>query len=188
MAKKSKAATAPAGPRRPGRNGSRDVLAGTVPVATFATLGEIDDVLAAVTDEGFPIECTVIVGTDLRFVEKVEGRITLARAAGYGVVAGAWFGALIASFAAIFGARTVDSGLSMLFGGILLGVVFGAVFGAAAFRVAGPRDGISASPTLVAARYELRTAAELADRLRDLLRAPGAGDQSPVTADELLTR
>jgi hypothetical protein len=48
----------------------------------------------------------------------------------------------------------------MLCGGILLGIAFGAIFGAVAFRVAGPPDGITGNPTLVAARYELRTTAD----------------------------
>ncbi len=200
MGKKSKATSAAVAATplpRPGRGGSRDVLAGTVAVATFATLGDVDEVLSAVTEEGFPIDRTTIVGTDLRFVEKVEGRMTLPRAAGYGVVTGAWLGALIASFAAIFSAHSVGGGLSMLFGGILLGTVFGAVFGAVAFRVAGPRDGITGNPTLVAARYELRTTAELAGRLGALLQQTGGAGMLLVdgpatapaaTADDLLTR
>ena len=61
-----------------------------------------------------------------------------------------------------------------------------------AFRVAGPRDGITGSPTVVAARYELRTTADLADRLRGLLQHSGTTDgpdtAPPVTADDLLTR
>ena len=200
MGKKAKAATKPAAqPWRPSRGGAGDALAGTVPVATFAALGDVDDALSAATGEGFPIDRTTIVGTDLRFVEKVEGRLTIARAAGYGAVTGAWLGALIASFAAIFSAHTVGGGLSMLFGGIVLGTAFGAVFGAVAFRVAGPHDGITGNPTLVAARYELRTAAELAGELRGLLAkdgpagmllVDGPGERAPVptTADDLLAR
>src|SRR5439155_303063 len=82
--------------------------------------------LARLADDGLSIDRATIVGTDLRLVEKVAGRMTVARAAGYGTVAGAWLGALIAAFAAIFTATSVGSVLSMLFGGIILGALFGA--------------------------------------------------------------
>jgi hypothetical protein len=188
MGKKSKAV--PPQPCRPAWGGTRDALAGTVPVATFATLADVEDVLSRVD---FPVERTTIVGTDLRFVERVEGRMSTARAAGYGTVAGAWLGALVASFAAIFTARSVGGVLSMLFGGIMLGALFGAVFGVVAYRFAGPRGGITGNVTLVASRYELRTDPDLADRLRQLLERdsrPGMLllDVPPLTADDLLSR
>ena len=192
MGKKSK--TAPSQPRRPARGTAGDALAGTVPVATFAALADVEDVLSRVE---FPVERTTIVGTDLRFVERVEGRMSTARAAGYGTVAGAWLGALVASFAAIFTAESVGAVLSMLFGGIMLGALFGAVFGVVAYRFAGPRGGISANVSLVASRYELRTDPALADQLRALLEQDrpagmvllaGPPEGTPTTADDLLTR
>ena len=187
--KKSKAAPQP---RRPARGGHRDALAGTVPVATFAALADVEDVLAGIE---FPIGRTTIVGTDLRLVERVEGRMSTARAAGYGTVTGAWLGALVASFAAIFTAHTPGAVLSMLFGGIMLGALFGAVFGAVAYRFAGPRGGITGNVTLVASRYELRTDPALADELRGLLTSDGpagmvllGGPIDGATADDLLSR
>jgi hypothetical protein len=189
MGKKSKAAPQP---RRPARGGNRDALAGTVPVATFVALADIEDVLA---DIEFPIGRTTIVGTDLRLVERVEGRMSTARAAGYGTVSGAWLGALVASFAAIFTAHTPGAVLSMLFGGIMLGALFGAVFGGVAYRFAGPRGGITGNVTLVASRYELRTDPALADELCGLLAKSGPAGMvlldRPVTgatADDLLSR
>ena len=191
MGKKSKAKPAPQ-PRRPARGGNRDALAGTVPVATFAALADVEDVLVRLE---FPIGRTTIVGTDLRLVERVEGRMSTARAAGYGTVTGAWLGALVTSFAAIFTARSPSGVLSMLFGGIMLGALFGAVFGAVAYRFAGPRGGITGNVTLVASRYELRTDPTLADELRGLLTSDGpagmvllGGPVDDATADDLLTR
>ena len=121
--------------------------------------------------------------------------MTVWRAAGYGTVGGAWLGALIAAFAAIFTGTSFGAVLSMLFGGIMLGALFGAVFGLVAYRFAGPRDGITGNVSLVASRYELRADAESADRLRALLTAgePAPAPDPPVpapptTADQLLSR
>jgi len=187
MGKKAKARRDPARPHR----GKRDVLRGTVPVAAFATLGEVQDALARLEDADFPIDRATIVGTDLKLVEKVGDRMTGARAAGYGTVGGAWLGALVAAFAAIFTAGSFGAVLSMLFGGIVLGAAFGAVFGLAAYRFAGPGDGITGNLTLVASRYELRTDADCAGRLRGVLPddpTDGAEPTAPATADELLAR
>lgn len=171
---------------RPRSGSGRDVLAGTVPVATFATLADVQDALAHLADD-VPIDRTTIVGTDLRLVELVEGRMSRARAAGYGTGSGAWLGALVAAFAAIFSAHSFAAVMSMLFGGIMLGAAFGAVFGLVAYAFAGPRDGITGNLSLVASRYELRATADRAGRLRELL----SGDlpvPDPASADELLTR
>jgi len=193
MSKKAKKRGHDLGRPRPG--GAGDVLAGTVPVATFAAFGDVQDALARLADEGFPIDGATVVGTDLRLVEQVSGRMTVWRAAGYGTVAGAWLGALIAAFAAIFTGTSFGAVLSMLFGGIMLGALFGAVFGLVAYRFAGPRDGITGNVSLVASRYELRADPESADRLRALLAPDGpvpAPDlpvpAPPTTADQLLSR
>jgi hypothetical protein len=194
MGKKHKPRTERREVPRPSAGGPRDVLGGTVPVATFTSLGDVRQALARVADADFAIDRTTIVGTDLRLVERIEGRRSGARAAGYGTVGGAWLGALIAAFAAVFSATSFAAVLSMLFGGIVLGALFGAVFGLVAYRVAGSGTGITGNVGLVAARYELRTEPGSAARLRELLPADGTGGTvlldapAPATADDLLTR
>jgi hypothetical protein len=79
-AKKRAAAGEPAGPV-PRPKGGRDEFAGTVPVAGCAALGDVEAVLAVLADEGFPV-----------------ARMTAARAARFGAVAGSRPGALIAAF------------------------------------------------------------------------------------------
>ena len=44
------------------------------------------------SDDGFPVEHLDIVGSDLRLVERVTGRLTKGRAAAAGAASGAWFG------------------------------------------------------------------------------------------------
>ena len=47
------------------------------------------------SDAGFPVEHTAIVGHGVRIVEQVTGRLTRVRAAGLGAASGAWFGLMI---------------------------------------------------------------------------------------------
>ena len=68
------------------------------------SLGVYDDYAAAqkavdfLSDEGFPVQNVLIVGTDLRQVERVTGRLTTGRVAGAGAASGAWLGLLIGMF------------------------------------------------------------------------------------------
>ena len=54
------------------------------------------------SDNQFPVERTAIVGTDLRLVENVLGRLTTGRAALAGAASGAWFGLLFGLLIGIF--------------------------------------------------------------------------------------
>ena len=48
-------------------------------VASYATYGEAQRAVDALSDAGFPVESVVIVGHDVRLVERVTGRLTNAR-------------------------------------------------------------------------------------------------------------
>ncbi len=78
------------------------------------------------SDAGFPVEHTAIVGHDVRIVEQVTGRLTKARAAGLGAASGAWFGLMIG---VIVGLLSPGGFLGLLLLGLVLGAVWGAVFG-----------------------------------------------------------
>ena len=55
------------------------------------------------SDEGFPVQYLAIVGTDLRQVENITGRMSWGRAVASGVGSGLWiglfFGAMLSSWA-----------------------------------------------------------------------------------------
>ncbi len=76
------------------------------------------------SDDGFPVEHLDIVGSDVRLVERVTGRLTKGRAAAAGAASGAWFGVMIGLLLGIF---TAGSWLGLL----LVGAVGGR-------RVGGP--------------------------------------------------
>jgi hypothetical protein len=51
-------------------------------IATASNYQEAERAVDWLSDEGFPVERASIVGTGLRFVEQVSGRLTTSRAAG----------------------------------------------------------------------------------------------------------
>lgn len=78
------------------------------------------------SDAGFPVEHVRLVGTDLRLVEQVTGRMTYGKAALYGAASGAWLGLLIGLLLGLF---TVVGWLSVILWAVLLGAVWGLIFG-----------------------------------------------------------
>jgi uncharacterized membrane protein len=122
------------------------------------TVASYDDYAAAqrsvdrLSDDGFPVEHLDIIGSDLRLIERVTGRLTKVRAAAAGAVSGAWFGLLVGLLLSIF---TTGSWWGLLVVGAVIGTVWGALFGYlghAATR--GARDFASAR-TLAAMRYDI---------------------------------
>ena len=124
------------------------------------------------SDNEFPVENCMIVGTDLKQVERVTGRLTTGRVALGGLLSGVWLGLFVGLVLSLFGEGSP-------FGIIAATAVFGALFGViwalvgyAATR--GQRDFSSVS-RIVATRYEVLVEHKHAARGRELLATmPGA--------------
>ena len=80
-------------------------------VASYATYAEAQRAVDQLSDDGFPVERTDVVGYDLRLVEHVTGRLTNARAAAAGAGSGAWFGLFIGLLVGLFTTGPVWLGL-----------------------------------------------------------------------------
>src|ERR1700744_515841 len=101
----------PSGKEGPAMRIKNQPLLMTPAFAAWNTVARFDDYETAqravdrLSDDGFPVETLDIVGSDLRLVERVTGRLTKARAAGAGAVSGAWlgllFGGLLARFTSV---------------------------------------------------------------------------------------
>src|SRR4051794_16951715 len=130
------------------------------------------------SDHEFPVENCMIVGTELKQVERVTGRLTYNRVALGGVLSGAWLGVFVGVVLSFFdSAAPLVTILSTMLFGALFGVVW-AVLGFAATR--GQRDFSSVS-RIVATRYEVLVEHKLATQGRELLaQLPGhTSSQSP---------
>ncbi|HEX2310825.1 MAG TPA: general stress protein, partial [Vicinamibacterales bacterium] len=71
-------------------------------IASYSTYAEAEHAVDWLSDHGFAVERSAIVGTGLRSVEQVTGRMTPGRAAGIGAAQGALIGALFALLFGIF--------------------------------------------------------------------------------------
>ena len=144
----------------------RDMVA----VAAFDSYGGAERALDFLSDKGFPVQHTKIVGVGLRMVEHVLGRMTYLRAAGLGAAAGAWFGLLFGVFVAVFTANVVWW-LATILWALLWGAVAGAVFGLVSHALTGGRRDFVSASQLLADRYEVVVDPAYAERARELLSA-----------------
>ena len=153
--------------------------------AAWNTVASHDDYAQAqravdrLSDDGFPVEHLDIIGSDLRLVERVTGRLTKGRAAAAGAASGAWFGLLIGLLLSMF---TNGSILGLFVAAVAIGAIWGGVFGFlghAATR--GARDFASAR-TIVATRYDIVARDGFADSARTALQQAGLPTNNAVGA------
>ena len=155
---------------------------GDSPVGPSVVVGSYPDYALAqqavdyLSDNKFPVERVSIIGTDLRLVENVLGRLTIARAAVAGAASGAWFGLFVGL---LFGLFSNSGWLAVILTTVLIGAVWGAIFGAIAHAATGGRRDFTSRSSLQAAQYAVLAHPDVADEARHLLiqlnwRASGA--------------
>ena len=129
-----------------------------------------DEAQAAVdflSDEEFPVEQVLIVGTDLKQIERVTGRLTTGRVALMGALSGVWAGLFVGLVLALF-ASPGDALMTVLWA-VVFGAIFGLVWGLIGYAFTRGRRDFTSVSQVVATRYEVLTEHKHAERARDLL-------------------
>ncbi len=121
-------------------------------LAVYATYAEAQKAVDHLSDKEFPVENCLIVGTDLKQVERITGRLTYSRVATLGALSGLWLGAFVGLLFAIF----VDGNvLAMLVSTGLAGLLFGAIWAILGYAATRGRRDFSSVKAVVATRYEV---------------------------------
>ena len=127
---------------------------GGVQVGSYDTYPQAQAAVDHLSDEKFAVENVTIIGSDLRMVETVTGRLTWGRALGAGAAGGAWWGLFVGLLLGIFAA---DGGawIGSILTGLLIGLVFGALFGAIGYAATRGRRDFTSASAIVAGRYDV---------------------------------
>jgi hypothetical protein len=129
------------------------------------------------SDNAFAVENCMIVGTDLRQVERVTGRLTRGRVAGAGALSGMWMGLFVGLIFALF---DPNSSSWTVVATVAFGAVFGVVWALLGYAATKGRRDFTSVSQVVATRYEVLVEHKLAEQGRALLaKMPGA---QPLTA------
>jgi len=136
-------------------------------VATYTSYPEAERAVDFLSDKGFPVERVAIVGTGLKTVEQVAGRLTTGKAA----LAGATQGAMIGLFFGLLFSLFFDGPdfLGVVLYGLVAGTIFGAVFGAVGQAAQGGRRDFASVRGMQAEKYEVQVEHEQSARAKQLL-------------------
>jgi hypothetical protein len=137
-------------------------------VATYGSYREAERAVDFLSDKGFPVERAAIIGTGLRTVEQIAGRMTTGRAALMGAGQGAMIGLFFALLIGLF--FTIDEGFfGVLLYGLIVGAIFGATFGALTQAMQGGRRDFASVSGMQAERYEIQVDHEVSAQAKQLL-------------------
>lgn len=123
-------------------------------------------------DQKFPVEQCMIVGTDLKQLERITGRLSTARVAIGGVLSGLWLGLFVGLIFALF---TDEDALALIVSTMLFGALFGVIWALVGYAATRGQRDFSSVTQVVATKYEVLVEHKVAAHARELLRGlPGA--------------
>jgi len=136
---------------------------------SLGTYDKYEDAQKAVdylSDHEFAVQNCMIVGTDLKQVERVTGRLTRGRVIGAGALSGMWMGLFVGLIFALFGQG--NSTLAVL-STVAFGAVFGTVWALIGYAATKGRRDFTSVSQVVATRYEVLVEHKFAEQARTLL-------------------
>lgn len=122
-------------------------------------------------DQKFPVEQLLIVGTDLKRIERITGRLSWNKVAMGGVLSGLWLGLFVGVILSLFS----EEGFVTIISTMLFGALFGLIWALAGYAATRGRRDFSSITQVVATRYEVLVEHKSAAQARELLAGlPGA--------------
>jgi len=138
-----------------------------LPVGTYPNYARAQEAVDYLSDNMFPVENVTIVGTDLRLVEQVTGRLTRSKVVQAGALSGALWGLFIGAVVVLFAGNDVSIVVPILTG--LIGAGFGALSGSMAYAATGGKRDFTSRSGVVATSYEVLCQPKAAEDARNLL-------------------
>ena len=127
-------------------------------------------------NEGFTVQDISIVGSDLKSVERVTGRMSMARAAGNGAMSGIMLGLFVG---AVFVILDPNLNLPAMFGMLILAIVFGALWGLLVYAISRNKREFTSVMQVTASRYEVIVPPNVAASARQILGQAGGMHVTP---------
>lgn len=154
-------------------------------VGTFETYIGAQEAVDVIARADFPVNKLSIVGSDLKTVERVTGKLTWGRVALAGAASGAWLGIFFGLLLVLFSPAT---SFAFIVAAVLLGAGFGMLFGIVSYAINRRRRDFTSMTQVLASSYQVIVDPDLANRARNLIApdapsgypAPGGGFAPPA--------
>ena len=141
-------------------------------LAVYEKYADAQKAVDFLSDNEFPVENCMIVGTELKQVERITGRLTTGKVALAGLLSGAWMGLFVGLLLGIFAS---GAWLGILLVSVAFGALFGILWGLAGYWATRGRRDFSSVTAVVATKYEVLVEHKHQARARELLgKLPGA--------------
>lgn len=141
-------------------------------VVEYSSYEEAQAAVDYLADNKFPVENILIVGTNLKLLERVTGRRTWGNVIATGAMSGIMTGLLVGLMLMFF---VGDGNSTMLWVGLAMGIIFGIIAQGLTYAMAGGKRDFNSQRITVAASYEVLAEHKVAQAARDLLmQRPGA--------------
>ena len=144
-------------------------------VATYETYVDAQQAVDVLARADFPVDKVSIVGSDLKSVERVTGKLTWGRVALAGAASGAWLGIFFGLLLIIF-SPTVS--YAFVIAAVLIGAGFGMLFGIVSYAINRRRRDYTSVMQVIATSYSVLVDSDLVNRARNLL--GGVADVQPA--------
>ncbi len=141
---------------------------GGVQVGSYDSYEQAQAAVDYLSDQKFPVENVTIIGSDLRQVERVTGRLTWGRVLAAGAAGGAWWGLFVGLLLGIFAVRP-GAWIGSILTGLLIGLLFGMLFAAIGYSASRGRRDFTSTSKIVAGRYDVMCNPAHAEDARALL-------------------
>jgi hypothetical protein len=141
-------------------------------LAVYDDYAQAQKTVDFLSDEEFPVENCMIVGTDLKRIERITGRLTTGRVAAGAAASGAWFGLFIGVVFTLF---TDENALTTIISTVLFGAAFFVIWALLGYAMTRGQRDFQSVTSVVATRYEVLVEHKVAGQARELLtKLPGA--------------
>lgn len=137
-------------------------------LAAFTNYQEAVGYVEKMIQNDFPARLVSIVGTDLKTVESIKGKLGYGRVSLSGALTGSWLGMFFGLIFGATGAATEQLVLTNVVAGVVIGAGIGMLINIIRFSMTKNRRGFISGQTVVAKKYEVVVPA---DRVQDAKKA-----------------
>lgn len=123
-----------------------------IAIGTYPTYLRAQEAVDYLSDNQFPVENVSIVGSDLRLVERVTGRLTRGKVVSATAATGATWGLFMGALLVLFGSNV---SVLVLLVAAAIGAAFGAGSGYLAYAATGGKRDFTSNTGVVARSYEV---------------------------------
>jgi len=136
-------------------------------LATFDTYAAAQVAINKLVKAEFPVKELAIVGSDLKSVERVTGKLTYGRVALSGAASGAWIGLFFGVL--FFLLSPAGSSLPFVFAALIMGSGFGMLLGITGYAINRRRRDFTSTTQVIATEYQIIVPVDSINRARNLL-------------------